>query len=331
MRKVLRSAVGADRRGGPLMASREPVPDISILIVSWNTCSLTRACLDSIPNSVRAGTRIQSIVVDNGSADGSIEMLRGRDDVELVENSDNLGFAVAVNQAFARARGQLVLLLNSDIEFVPGSLDVLVRFLERHPEVAGVGPLYLDPDGSFQQHHYRLPTVSALLANSSAPLRRFPLLARSLERYRMLDVDFSSPQPVEQPSASCLLLRREALSDDYLLDEEFPIYFNDVELAYRLGKRGHAFWMTPDSRVFHVHGASTRQLGSNLRQQHLASAVRYLRRTRPSATVLLFRAVILAHALGLRLARGRQRPVPLRDVLRALRGDPGSLPQAPSG
>lgn len=313
------------------MASHEPAPDISILIVSWNTCALTQACLDSIPAAVDPETALETIVVDNGSADGSVEMLRARHDIDLVQNGRNLGYAAAVNQAFAQARGRLVLLLNSDIEFVAGSLDALVRFLDRRPDVAGVGPLYLNPDGSFQQHHFRLPTVPALLANSSAPLRRLPTLARSLERYRMLDVDFSTPQPVEQPSASCLLLRRGALSDGYLLDEEFPIYFNDVELAHRLRTRGHVLWMTPESRVFHVHGASTRQLGANLRQQHLASIVRYLARTRPQATLLLFRAVILAHALGLRLVRGRRTPAPLRVVLPALRGDPGPLPQAPSG
>ena len=311
------------------MASPDSVPDISILVVSWNTSELTQACLDSIPGSVAPGTTVETIVVDNGSADGSIELLRARDDVELIENGLNLGYAAAVNQAYARARGRLVLLLNSDVDLPPGSVDVLVRFLGAHPDVAGVGPLYLNPDGSFQQHHYRLPTLSMLLASSSAPLRRLPSFSRSFSRYRMLDVDFSTPRPVEQPSASCLLLRRDALGDDYLLDEQFPIYFNDVELAYRLGKRGHSLWMTPESMVYHVHGASTRQLGSDLRPQHLASLIRYLKRTQPARNLLLFRAVILVHAAGLRLFRGRNASVPLREVLRGLRGEFGPLPQAP--
>ncbi len=311
------------------MPAPEPVPNISILIVSWNTSALTRACLDSIPASLDPATTFETIVVDNGSRDGSVEMLRDRGDVQLLENDRNLGFAAAVNQAFSRASGRLVLLVNSDIEFVPGSLEALVRFLHDRPDVAGVGPLYLNPDGTFQQHHFRLPTVSALLANSSALLRRLPPLARSLRRYRMLDVDFTTTRPVEQPSASCLLLRREVLTDGYLLDEEFPIYFNDVELAYRLGQRGHELWMTPESRVYHVHGASTRQLGPSLRQQHLASLVRYLKRTQPAASLLFFRVFIVLHTIGLRIVRGRAAPLPLRDVFRALRGDFSPLPQSP--
>lgn len=309
----------------------EPSPDISILVVSWNTRGLTEACLDSIPRSVSPTTQTETIVVDNGSVDGSVEMLRARDDLVLIENDANLGYAAAVNQAFARATGTLVLLLNSDIEFLPGSLEALVSFLGAHPDVAGVGPLYLNPDGSFQQHHYRLPTLAMLVASASAPLRRLPPLARSFRRYRMLDVDFSRPLPVEQPSASCLLLRRDVLGDGFLLDERFPIYFNDVELASRLGARGHSLWMTPDSRVYHVHGASTRQLGSDLRPQHLASLVRYLEKTKPPIELLVFRLVILGHALGLRLFRRHADLVPLREVVGALRGEVGALPQSPSG
>ena len=311
------------------MASTDHVPDISILIVSWNTLALTEACLDSIPDSVSASTDVETIVVDNGSTDGSVEMLRARNDRILIENGMNLGYAAAVNQAFARSQAPLVLLLNSDVDLEPGSVDVLVRFLDERPDVSGVGPLYLNPDGSFQQHHYRLPTLPMLLASSSAPLRRLPPLARSFDRYRMLDVDFAEALPVEQPSASCLLLRRTVLTDGYVLDEGFPIYFNDVELAHRLAMRGHELWMTPESRVIHVHGASTRQLGSNLRPQHLGSLVRYLKRTGSHGSLFVFRVAILAHAAGLRLfRRGRSGP-PLRDVVSGLRGKLGPLPQGP--
>ncbi len=216
-------------------------PDISVLLLSWNTRELTIACLDSLSGSVDDGATYEVIVVDNASQDGSAEALAARDDLTLIANPDNRGYAEAVNQTYERARGEFVLLLNSDVEFRPGSLSVLLRFLRDHPDVAGVGPLYLNPDGTEQQHHYRFPTFGATIGNMSRLLARVPPFARRVREYRMLDDDFSEPRPVEQPSASCLLIRRSALPGDKLMDEQFPIYFNDVALAYSLAcSRPHA-------------------------------------------------------------------------------------------
>lgn len=304
-------------------------PDVSILIVSWNTRDLTLACLESLPGSVEEGTTYETIVTDNGSTDGSRALLQARGDVELIENETNVGYAAAVNQAYARARGRLILLLNSDIEFPPRSLEALVRFLGRRPDVAGVGPLYADPDGTPQHHQFRLPTLDVLLAGHSAVLRRLPGLASRTRRYRMLDEDFSRPRRVEQPSASVLLLRREALPTTHVLDERFPIFYNDVELAHRLAAAGWELWVMPEARVFHVHGASTRLLGGALARHHLGAQVRYLEMTRPRSAVALFRAVVFVQKLGSLVLR-RPGALALADLLAALRGDTGPLPRGPS-
>lgn len=304
-------------------------PDVSILLVSWNTKALTRACLASLPIGMEGLATYETIVVDNGSQDGSREMLGARDDLTLIANERNVGYAQAVNQAYARSTAGLVLLLNSDIEFVPGSLAVLVRFLAAHPEAAGVGPRYLNPDGTPQRHHFRLPTLGMLLGGNSAPLRRLPGVARSMRRYQMLDVDFSRPVRVEQPSASCLLLRREVLPPDYVLDEEFPIFFNDVELAHRLARQRSGLWAVPDAAVYHVHGASTKLLGRALLVHHLGAQVRYLRATGPRRALWLFRAVVFVQKLAALVLR-RDDAMPFRDMLRALRGDTGQIPNAPT-
>jgi GT2 family glycosyltransferase len=307
------------------MASREPVPDISILLVSWNTSTLTRECLDSIPTGIDDATTVETIVVDNGSKDGSVEMLGGRGDLVLLTNERNRGYAAAVNQAYRRSVGGLVLLLNSDVELEPGALSVLRRFLDENPRVAGVGPLYLNPDRTVQQHHYRLPTLATALGGVSRVFERVPSVARSLRRYRMLDDDFSSPRPIPQPSASALLLRRDVLPDHDLLDERFPIYFNDVELAHRLTVAGGELWMTPEAVVLHHHGASTKLLGARLARQHLGAQVRYLELTEPRSRVALFRTVVFLQKTGALLLR-RPGALPLRDLVPALRGDPGPLP-----
>lgn len=302
--------------------------DISILLLSWNTRELTLECLDSLPASVDDGTTYEVIVVDNDSHDGSAEALARRDDITLIANPENRGYAEAVNQAYERADGEFVLLLNSDVEFRRGALSTLVRFLHEHPDVAGVGPLYLNPDGTEQQHHYRFPTFGATIGNMSRLLAKIPPFARRVREYRMLDDDFTKPRPVEQPSASCLLIRRSALPDDKLMDEQFPIYFNDVALAYSLASRGHTLWMTPEAVVVHEHGASTRQLGGLLARQHIGAHVRYLKATEPRYRLEIFRGLVLAQKLGLLLLR-RPGRLPFRDLAGALRGDPGPVPAAP--
>jgi GT2 family glycosyltransferase len=298
---------------------------ISVLIVSWNTRELTLRCLDSLAAS--GGEPYETIVVDNASLDGTADAVAGRVDV-LVRNAENRGFAEAVNQGYAASTGDLVLLLNSDVELEPGSLGTLRRFLEERPEVAGVGPRYLNPDGSPQDFHFRFPTLPAMLASASGPLRRLPAMQRAVRRYAMLDDDFSAPRPVPQPSASVLLLRRACLPKDELLDERYPIYFNDVALARSLAIAGHELWMTPDAAVRHVGHASTRLLGGRLVRQHIGAFVRYLRAYEPWYELALFRAVVLVHKLA-GYALGRDGSLPPRDLLAALRGDPGPLPQAP--
>jgi GT2 family glycosyltransferase len=305
--------------------------DVSVLLLSWNTLDFTLRCLESIPASVvDADVRYETIVVDNGSRDGSDSVLASRDDIVLIANPENVGYAAAVNQAYRRASGEFVLLLNSDIEFDPGSLSTLVAFLRERPDVAGVSPLYLNPDRTPQQHYFRLPTFAMMLGNASRLLTRLPPLARAVRSYRMLDDDFSRPRPVEQPSASCLLLRRSCLPADELMDEGYPVYFNDVALCHSFALAGHALWMTPDAEVVHEHGASTRLLGGALARQHIGSNVRYLKATQPRHRVALYQAIVLAQKLVTLVLRRSDRLSP-GDLLHALCGDPGPVPRAPVG
>lgn len=304
-------------------------PDISILLLSWNTRELTLRCLDSLPAGVDDGLTYEVIVVDNDSRDGSAEALAERSDLTLIANSENRGYAEAVNQAYAEANGDLVLLLNSDIEFRPGALSTLRRFLREHPDAAGVGPLYLNPDGTAQQHHYRLPTFAATIGNMSRLLARIPPFSRRVRQYRMLDEDFSRPRPVEQPSASCLLLRRSELPAKRLLEERYPIYFNDVALAHSLAEQGNTLWMTPEAVVVHEHGASTRQLGGALARQHIGAHVLYLQATEPRYKVEIFRGLVFAQK-ALMLVLHRPSALSFHDLVRALQGDPGPVPPTPA-
>jgi len=301
---------------------------ISILIVNWNTRELVLQCLDSLPDEVD-GAACEVIVVDNGSTDGSAEALAERPEIELIRNSSNLGFAAAVNQAYQHSRGEFVLLLNSDVDLEQDTLSSLLGFLIEHPAAAGAAPLYVNPDGSPQPFHFRLPTFTMTLANGSAAVRfLLPGSERLLREYRMLDEDFSQPRPVPQPSASCLLLRRSVLPGDHIFDERYPIFFNDVQLARSIGERGLTLWVTPDATVVHEAHASTRKLGRAGKRQYLGSVVRMLSETEPPLKVWLYRAVILLQHIP-SWVLNRSGTLGFADLRKALSGDVGPLPSAP--
>jgi len=300
----------------------------SILIVNWNTRDRVMECLASLPTDV-PDLASEVIVVDNGSVDGSGEALERLPEITLVRNDRNVGYAAAVNQAYRRSTGELILLLNSDVALSPGALGSLARFLVDHPRAAGVGPLYLNPDGSPQPFHFRLPTFRMTMANGSAVVRRIlPGSERQLREYRMLDEDFSKPRPVPQPSASCLLLRRSFLPDDHIFDERYPIFFNDVQLARSFEHRGLTLWVTPSARVVHDAHSSTRMLGPTLKRQYLGSIVRMLSETEPPAKVWLYRTVVFLQNVPLWLLR-RRGALSATELWKALSGDVGPLPSDP--
>lgn len=297
--------------------------DVSVLLVSWNTCAETRRCLDSLPDAVGDTLACEVIVVDNGSTDGSVDMLTSYPDIMLISNSTNVGFAAAVNQAYAHAHGPLILLLNSDVQFGPGGLAALVGFLREHTDAAGVAPLYLDPHGAVQQPYMRLPTFRNALAMGTA-LRLLPGFRRAWRTYLMRGEDFSRPRPVPQPSASCLLLRRCVLDPNRVFDERFPLYFNDVWLARTLAEAGHQLWMTPEVAVTHTVGASTALLGASKRTAYrLDGLIRYVRLTQPRHRVRLLQVLVVLDRLARRALRIPGQ-LDLRDLRSVLRGELGA-------
>lgn len=297
-------------------------PAISILLTSWNTREQTRTCLQSLRETA-AGLDYEIIAVDNASADGSAELLAADPAVRLIVNTRNLGFAAAMNQAFAMARGELVLLLNSDIRFHPGSLQTMERFLRDNPAAAGVSPKYVNPDGSFQQHYVQLPSFTASLGLYTV-LGRVPGFRGAVQQFHLQGQDFS--QPRELASGSCMLLRTAVVRPAGLFDERFPIFWNDAVLARDLRAAGHRVWMIPSAVVTHTRGASCRLLGPAMRFRHLLGGlVGYLRLTEPRHRVWLFQVVHLADYL-LRTAAGHSTALGWADLLAALRGDVGPLP-----
>jgi GT2 family glycosyltransferase len=236
-----------------------PVPRLSLCIVNWNTRDFLRECLHSI-EATRGDLEIEVIAVDNASTDGSAEMLRADFPfVRLVANDTNTGYAHANNQALSLATGPLKMLLNTDIIIHAEALQTLVAFMDAHPEAGAVAPRLLNPDGSVQFSCRSFPDPDIVLYEALGLSRLFPR-SRRFGKYRMTWWDYNEARAVCQPMASALLLRATALDEIGLMDEAFPIFFNDVDLCRRLWDAGHEVWFTPDAEMTHFGGASTRQV-----------------------------------------------------------------------
>ncbi|REF35946.1 glycosyltransferase family 2 protein [Thermasporomyces composti] len=305
---------------------------VSVLLVSWNTREQTRRCLASLEAAARPDVSYEVLAVDNGSRDGSAELLETWPGVHLLRNEANLGYARAVNQAYLRAGGEFVLLLSTDVCLRPGALAAMARFLANRPGAAGVVPLFLSsvPPGSLDQHYRHFPTPRTELASFTA-FGRLPGFRGPLRRHLMCDDDFSEPRVVDAPVSACLLLRRSTLSPDHILDERLPLYANDTLLARSLAERGHTLWVTPDAVVAHTAGGSTRLLDPSVRSQHqIGSFVRYLQMTEPDTSLRLFRAGMWVDWLA-RTVTGRRRRLRRRALAAALRGELPPLPDAPLG
>jgi len=261
----------------PSPVTRHPspaVPSLSVCIVNWNTRDLLRACLESLEPQ-RDDLDLQVIVVDNASTDGSAEMVREAFPwVELIANHDNLFYAAANNQALHAARAPLALLLNSDIVAPPGALAALARWMDDHPQVGGLAPRLMYPDGRPQRSCRSFPDPDTVWYEVLGLSRLFPR-SRRFGKWKMTWWDYAEDQPVDQPMASALLLRRAALDQVGLFDEAFPMYFNDVDLCRRLWDAGWEVWFTPSVTMTHHHGGSTRLVRRKMIAESGRSFVRY--------------------------------------------------------
>lgn len=228
------------------------MPLVSVVVVNWNTRELLARCLESIRPA--AGIACEMIVVDNGSTDGSQAMVRERfAPARLLANADNVGFAQASNQGAAAARGDYVLLLNSDAQLLDGALAALVELAAAQPKAAAVGARLLDIDHTFQASHGRFPTLGRELLILSGIGR---LLYGGWYPSSGPDEQLG-PQPVEWVGGACMLLRRAAFDAVGGLDEGYFMYAEEMDLCYRLRAAGWEVWYQPAATVLHVGSASS--------------------------------------------------------------------------
>ncbi len=226
--------------------------NLSIIIVNWNTKEFLEKCLRSIESN-SGDCAVQTIVVDNNSADGSREMVtRGFPRVTLINSGGNLGFARANNLGLARAEAPLVLFLNPDTEINAGALERMVVFMQGNPDVGGLGCKIRDVSGTIQQLG---------LQWFPSPLTEFlKFLAVSDRTYQKLPRFFPYHDPeksgyVTKLFGACLLVRRSVLDQVGSFDERFFMYCEDVDLCHRIAQAGWKLFYLSEAEIVHL-GAS---------------------------------------------------------------------------
>ncbi|MBP1991130.1 glycosyltransferase family 2 protein [Paenibacillus eucommiae] len=233
--------------------------DLSILIVNYNTQELTLACLHSIYNS-NTEYSYEIILIDNASKDDSVtEFKKQFPAAKIIANNENVGFAKANNQGMRAAEGRYVLLLNSDTVIKPDTLDIMLRFMDDHPNIGASGCKLVLPDGTLDKACKRgFPTPSASFYYAFGFSKLFPRNPR-FNQYQLGYLDPDQEYPVDCLVGAFMLVRREAIDQVGMLDEEFFMYGEDIDWCYRIKQNGWGIYYYPRTSIVHHKGASSRR------------------------------------------------------------------------
>jgi len=231
------------------------IKDLVISIVSYNSLNFLKECLGSIVANL-PDVEYEIIVVDNASSDGSGEFVK-RDftQVRLISNSKNIGFAAANNKAIKSSNSKYILLINSDCRVYKDSLDRLLNFMEKNPEIGIAGPKIINSDGSIQLSCRRFPSIISAgfhtILTGIVPNNPFS------RKYKLADINRDKPFKVDWVSGSCMIIRRDALRNTGLLDENYFMYVEDTDICYRMWQKSWKVFYFPYAGVLHHIGGSS--------------------------------------------------------------------------
>ncbi|MFB0516316.1 MAG: glycosyltransferase [Candidatus Neomarinimicrobiota bacterium] len=231
---------------------------LSVVVVSYNVREFVKQCLLSLGRAHFDG-RVEIILVDNNSLDGTVEMVQQRfPHVQVIANRENRGFAAAVNQGIDASTGEIVLLLNPDTILEEQTLQVLSNYLQEHPDVGCVGPKILNSDGSLQEACKRsFPHPWVALTSLLGLARLFPR-SRLFGRYNLTFLDPDQSHEVDAVSGSCMCIPRRVVNEVGLMDESFFLFGEDLDYCYRIHQAGYAVVYHPATQIIHYKGESVK-------------------------------------------------------------------------
>ncbi|HZH74172.1 MAG TPA: glycosyltransferase [Mariniphaga sp.] len=233
--------------------------ELSIIIVNYNVKHFLEQCLHSVLNASK-GISSEIFVVDNNSVDGSVQLVKEKfPQVKIIENEINVGFSKANNQAIRIATGKYILLLNPDTVVEEHTFSKVVQFMEQRPETGGLGVKMIDGKGNFLPESKRgLPTPWVAFYKMFGLSALFPRSKR-FGKYHLTYLDKSKIHEVDVLAGAFMLLRREVLDKVGMLDENFFMYGEDIDLSYRITKGGYKNYYFPETTIIHYKGESTKK------------------------------------------------------------------------
>ncbi len=232
---------------------------LSIVIVNYNVRFFLEQCLHSVEQAC-SEIKAEVFVVDNNSVDGSCQMVKEKfSNVILIENHDNKGFSKANNQAIRKSKGEYVLLLNPDTIVEEDCFEKCIKFMDEHPEAGGLGVKMIDGKGKFLPESKRgLPTPAVAFYKIFGLSKLFSKSKR-FGRYHLGHLDKEKEHEIEVLSGACMFMRKSALDKVGLLDEDYFMYGEDIDLSYRITKRGFKNYYFPETKIIHYKGESTKK------------------------------------------------------------------------
>lgn len=235
--------------------------DLSIIIVNWNTCSLLKKCLESII-AFTHDIKYELIVIDNGSSDGSVEMVTSMfPSVILIQNEKNVGFASGVNQGLKIANGKNILLLNSDTYIKNNTFHEMVAFLETRSDITALSCKVFYPDGKIQPALAKYPSLTGALYDFIKTINFFSN-HKLFDKLNVSKWDYNASReltPDLMIGGGCFMIRKSGVEQIGYMDEMFtPAYCEDADWCFRLKNKGLKMYYLADVEIYHYHGYTCR-------------------------------------------------------------------------
>ncbi len=257
--------------------------DIAFIIVNWNTRDILLDCLNSIYKTV-SDIDTEIYVVDNNSTDGSQEAVKKNfPSVILIENKTNTGFAYANNQALSIMQGRFAVLLNSDAVLKEDAITTLMTFMNNSPGVGIAGVQLLNSDGSRQNSIDNFPSIETEIFNKSILRIFFP------DKYPSKNRSYQNPIEVNSVIGACMMIRKEAIDEVGVFDENYFFFLEETDWCYRMHKKGWKVFHVPDATVFHLSGHSKKKEPWRSQIEYCRSLYKYFKKNKSTVSYIIIR------------------------------------------